>query len=396
MPLRIDTFTIILALFLGNLLSVLLVWVYGRQRTTYLAHATFVAGKLFQAVAWLLLAGRGTLPDLVTSTIANPLIFLGFALEAHAVTSLWRPHGRKLLAKFLAAVALGSVLFILLEGQDRNLRVIMGACFAALLYFVPALSLLRPDHYTPLRRTMGVLYLLSSLGLLYRSLAAAMSEFHFALFTPAMTASVSFLPTYLLMLLGSVGFLLLCKEQDDAELQRAATRDGLTGLWNRNAFLEQTQRLLDLVHREGRASSLLMMDLDHFKKINDTFGHSMGDQVLVDFSQVVGQQLRRSDLFGRYGGEEFVVFLPHADAMTARNIAERLRVAVEGRRLATPGGRMIQYTVSIGSCTSDPEELPDLETMLRAGDHALYVAKDMGRNCVAQCGGGELPPLDEE
>ncbi|MDD4733194.1 MAG: GGDEF domain-containing protein [Desulfovibrio sp.] len=394
MPFSIDVRTIILALFVGNLVSALLVWSYGQSREHTASYRAFLVGKVLQALAWLLLGQRGSLPDAVTVHLANPIIFFGFGLEAFALTALYRRHVRPLFLSILAAAAAASLAYNLFQGITPNGRVALAALFSCGFYLVPGIALQQGTQISRLRRTMGLLYLLSSLALGFRATAAWLADFNFSLLTPDAVQSFSFFPTYVLMLLGSVGFLLLMKEKDDEKLQRAATRDSLTGIWNRAAFLAQAENLLALSDRQNRAASLFMMDLDRFKKLNDTFGHHTGDKVLEDFASTVSELLRRSDLFGRYGGEEFVVFLPNTGSAEARHAAERLRLAVEARRLLTENGREITYTVSIGICTSMPGAPAELGEMLRAGDQALYIAKDMGRNCVAQCGAEDIPPLD--
>ncbi|MFB9993332.1 diguanylate cyclase [Deinococcus oregonensis] len=174
---------------------------------------------------------------------------------------------------------------------------------------------------------------------------------------------------------------------ENVRLYSLATIDDLTGLVNKRAWLARLEETVQLAARHDVPTSVLVLDLDHFKAVNDTYGHLAGDHVLAALGSCVQQQLRRSDVAGRYGGEELVVLLPHTPASGAWIIAERLRAAIEGLPLCWKGER-VAVTVSIGiaslpsAAVPRPEELA-LEVVARA-DQALYEAKRQGRNRVVQ------------
>jgi len=172
-------------------------------------------------------------------------------------------------------------------------------------------------------------------------------------------------------------------------LRQASYTDFLTGAANRKQLFLEGPRLLDASLRSGQPVSLLMLDLDFFKRVNDTFGHAAGDAVLAGFSSLLRNAIRKSDLFARYGGEEFAVLAPNAGAVSARELAERIRQAVE--RLEVPaGGVSVRFTVSIGVATLEGPVWPreegsgaePLEALLARADEALYLAKAAGRNRV--------------
>lgn len=162
-------------------------------------------------------------------------------------------------------------------------------------------------------------------------------------------------------------------------LTELATRDSLTGALNRRAFMEQMDNALQLARRHGHALSLLLMDADHFKKINDNYGHQVGDQALVSLTALAQTCLRTTDRFGRWGGEEFVVLLPETDATQAVDVAERLLAAVRSATFATDAGVALSIRVSIGLATLSPE-VPDAEKLIQHADEALYRAKAEGRD----------------
>jgi diguanylate cyclase (GGDEF)-like protein len=164
-------------------------------------------------------------------------------------------------------------------------------------------------------------------------------------------------------------------------MRHQATHDGLTGVWNRPAILEHLERELQRAGREGRTLSVILGDLDHFKHVNDTFGHLAGDAVLKEAAQRLSGGIRPYDLIGRYGGEEFVILLPGADAGDAVHCAERLRHRIAAEPVAHEGQR-IDVTVSLGVAHSADVDPPGAAALLQAADLALYQAKARGRNCV--------------
>lgn len=165
------------------------------------------------------------------------------------------------------------------------------------------------------------------------------------------------------------------------ELAHLATRDDLTGVWNRR---EADRRLTEGVQRaamEGVPFSIALLDIDHFKEINDTHGHAAGDRVLLALAARLQAACRAGDTIGRWGGEEFLLVLPATDAVRARSIAERTRRALADAPLEIDG-RSLRVTASLGVATSSAERPTSADELLLAADRALYEAKDGGRNLV--------------
>lgn len=170
------------------------------------------------------------------------------------------------------------------------------------------------------------------------------------------------------------------KKREEDDLRNAATHDFLTGLLNRRAF-EEAAREEVLRWRRGRDPlSLLVIDADHFKRINDTYGHGAGDEVLRTLAAAIEDQIRDLDVAARIGGEEFVVLLPSTDLVGARACAERVRQAVEEIRITLTDGRLVRATVSIG-ISQLSRARNTIELLLQGADAALYEAKRRGRNC---------------
>lgn len=165
-------------------------------------------------------------------------------------------------------------------------------------------------------------------------------------------------------------------------LQIQATVDDLTGAANRRHFLETGRRELARAKRYGRALSVAIFDLDTFKKINDTFGHEAGDQVLAATCETVRKGLRASDLLGRHGGEEFILLLPETPPAQAAAVAERLRQALIQTHVKLSSGSSLGFTASFGVAGTESVGNELLDDFIRAADKAMYEAKAAGRNCV--------------
>jgi diguanylate cyclase (GGDEF)-like protein len=162
-------------------------------------------------------------------------------------------------------------------------------------------------------------------------------------------------------------------------LRERATHDPLTGLWNHEEILRILEQELNRADREGLAVSVIMADLDHFKRVNDTYGHMTGDAVLRMTAKRMLATFRNYDAVGRYGGEEFLIVLPGCDNRCATVSAERLRLCIGKDAMDTPEG-MVPVTISLGIAASSDEKRRDVNSIVRDADAALYRAKEQGRN----------------
>jgi diguanylate cyclase (GGDEF)-like protein/PAS domain S-box-containing protein len=169
------------------------------------------------------------------------------------------------------------------------------------------------------------------------------------------------------------------RKELERRLLDLATTDGLTGVLNRRAVLEAAENAFQLARRYGHALSVLMIDADHFKRVNDSFGHPVGDTVLVRLAMLARDSLRTTDRFGRFGGEEFLALLPDTDAHHAQETAERLLAAVRAAEIDNGQGGILKLTVSIGVASLAPGT-PDAATLIMLADAALYRAKQGGRD----------------
>lgn len=171
------------------------------------------------------------------------------------------------------------------------------------------------------------------------------------------------------------------------KIEQISVTDELTSLFNRRGFFQLGEREFERALRFGRPLASLMLDIDHFKRINDTYGHPVGDQVLCALADCIRQSTRGIDVAGRYGGEEFTLLLPETDLPMAIQIAERLRQSIADLSVPIFRGKgdsppvHIRINVSIGVAFMLPD-IPNLSVLIHRADQALYRAKDSGRNCV--------------
>ena len=226
---------------------------------------------------------------------------------------------------------------------------------------------------------------------LVRATAAGQSSGTFSNWNPDGFAALPLLWWLCMIIATTLGMVLMTGERLQANLDRQASSDPLTGALNRRAFSILAEKEMARAQRHGRSLSLLMMDLDHFKQINDRLGHGDGDAILCRFVAIATRVLRGEDVLCRFGGEEFVALLPATSGAQALVAAERLRLAFarEGSGVITAAPPLpFAITVSIG--VSELKQGEDIKNALRRADIALYRAKAMGRNqCAAADGPAE-------
>jgi len=168
--------------------------------------------------------------------------------------------------------------------------------------------------------------------------------------------------------------------QARGELSAQAHRDELTGVHNRRHFMELAEREWARARRYDTSAALLLIDADHFKRVNDRHGHLCGDALLREITRLTAESLRLPDMLARFGGEELIVFLPHTDPLGALDVAERIRERVAQLRMSWQGGE-VQTTVSIGVASLDATHA-SIDALIHDADAALFAAKEAGRNCV--------------
>jgi diguanylate cyclase (GGDEF)-like protein len=267
--------------------------------------------------------------------------------------------------------------------ESTSARVALISMITAVYSFLSAQALWRDREERLLSRyPMVACLVLHGMLLVARTIVAlvvAMPDASVAMKTP-WVALVAFEPI-IAVIAGGFLQLSLAKERTELVQRRAATTDELTGISSRRAFIEEGEARVAKAVERATPLALLLIDLDHFKRINDTFGHYVGDRVLQAFAWQVSRVLRPDDLFGRIGGEEFAVLISQAGSEAASVVAEQVRTAVEA--ISLDGEAPFGLSASIGLATGFGATA-DLGVMLRQADQALYGAKSAGRNRVNQ------------
>lgn len=169
-------------------------------------------------------------------------------------------------------------------------------------------------------------------------------------------------------------------EQKSQAFEKLASKDSLTGLMNRREWNNRLENLLAVNEKVTGLMSIAMIDIDYFKRINDTYGHDVGDEVLVGLANLINGSFREVDYCARLGGEEFIVFLHQTPADLAVEIMDRVRQKVEALKIPLKNNRVVQFTVSIG--IAQYQFADTLKTLMKRADEALYQAKGAGRNCI--------------
>jgi diguanylate cyclase (GGDEF)-like protein len=373
--------TIYVEAILGLLL--LFAWV---QNSTIHAVAWWGFAHIIRAGSVLLFGMYGSVPDLISIDLANALLFTAFAVS-------WT-GARVFDGKAVEPIDIvtGAVLWLLVcrlpvVSENLDARVLITSGIITSYTWLTAYEFWRGRHEALVSRWPAI-FMLFAHGALFLLRTPLVTTLPWSptnrVFGSVWLTVISF---EALLFTISIAFILLAMAKERTELRHrnAAMLDPLTGIANRRSFLEEAAAL---GKRQGtpRQAAVLLIDLDHFKSVNDRFGHALGDRVLVLFADTAQQALRGSDLIGRLGGEEFAAIIYDTPEDKAVVVAERLRAAFE-EATHEVDGHAVKATVSIGLVHCQIP-LADVPTVLAQADQALYFAKERGRNRVEVAGLG--------
>jgi len=340
------------------------------------------ASTIVMSLALVLISLQGLLSDLITVVAAHGLMAASMLLIDRGVRvfqreSTWDPVGWSVVGATIAGI--GGLLFIT---SDLRPRLLLLSVSGVILFSRVALRLRRGARSggTPAHRITANIFWIFAGILLLRIPAVILSPPHLAAAAPDPIQGITLPITMLLLSAATLGFWSMEVQRLHGELMKLATTDEMTGALNRREFLAQCDRHFARHARSGEPLSLVLFDLDHFKRVNDTYGHPAGDEVLRQAVRVLELAVRPGDVVGRFGGEEFALLLPGATANQAAEIAERARETMAAAAFPV-GDYRIPVTSSAG-VASLPTHGGDLSALIHAADAALYAAKASGRNCV--------------
>jgi diguanylate cyclase (GGDEF)-like protein len=357
------------------------------QSTRVHAVAWWASAHLMRAVSVMLYGLYGSVPDLLSIDLPNVLLFSSFGVTWNGARVF---NGREALPGSLIA---GAGLWLLASQwpgfePGSEVRGQLSALIIATYTWLTAHEFWRGRN-EPLVSRWPAIVLFFTHGAMFLLRTPLNSLLHGkdsdGLLSSAWLSVLS-LEAFLMTIATAFILLAMSKERTELRHKTAAMTDPLTGLLNRRAFLQDAESLLQQQTARDRPIAVLLIDLDHFKSINDRFGHAVGDKVLQIFAKTTRGGLRQTDLVGRLGGEEFTVVLADAGMDNAYLVADRLRKAFAAAA-AVVDGETIYATASIGvSVIIDPRQ--DLAKLITLADQALYLAKARGRNRV------EVAPIE--
>lgn len=378
----LDPPTLLLALLLGFLLLALELGL--AQRT--LRHQ--VELRIWAQGTWLLLLGfaafglRPWLSGAFAVFLSNALLLAGMVTYTRALHQFLLDAALPRWVWALFAVAL-AVLAVVLPAPLHLRTSLVSLVYVAVLLPSVVLILRRGWFAERSLRTVAFTMSLACMALVVRAVHAWIHPDQYgALLQASLGQGLTFLVCFLSVLGAGFGFVLSSFQRVASRMEAAATHDGLTGCVNRSAMEALIEHALQRGRREASPVALVLLDLDHFKDVNDHYGHRAGDQVLRAFAEAVRSRLRKSDVFGRVGGEEFALLLPDTDGDGAARLAEEVRRVVQDLRIAGGAAQPMRITLSGGIAVATAARPLAAEQLYALADESLYRAKRGGRNRV--------------
>jgi diguanylate cyclase (GGDEF)-like protein len=371
----------IIGAFLNVLIAFMLLFVRSSLPVIYQSSLRWWwLGLLLQPTGFFLIALRGYLPAEFSVVLANIMIAGSLACYAIAIRMFTGVRQRRIVAGALVLTA-GIVAALFSVVTDNMLvRVILLSFTHALLLSFGARAIYRQElKITRVSHTLAGMFVIAAIAMFSRAI------YHIASQDPIIDIFDLRWPTVLsyglgglLPIVGTIGFLLMCTERSQKDLQRMASEDPLTGVYNRRALAEFGLREIARSRRHGTPLSVILVDIDYFKKINDELGHAAGDLALVETVRRLKKNLRGEDYLGRMGGEEFLILLPDTDIEQAQVLANRIREDFASQPMSLlEQSRSITLSGGITLLSAEDQLFDD---MLRRADKAMYSAKAQGRN----------------
>ena len=350
--------------------------------------------EALEAAAWVLLGLRGHVADWLSILVANAVMLVSYGMTVHALRMLLGAPSRLRVVAVASVAGWLAIVWFTWGTTSFQARMVCASLVIMLdlaLLIAPLRDSLHRDGSAAKRVLLATLAVAVAMVLWRNTEPLLSSQPATGLLAPTPINAIYMMFSAMQPLFTSVGFLLLYNETMQAELKLLARTDPLTGVNNRLALVETIGRLLDATGSDGRPLGVLMLDVDHFKAVNDRFGHGGGDRVLLSLVERIQHALGHDDVIGRVGGEEFVVLSPGNDLRRTLALGERIRTGVERAQLVFDG-HALGMTVSVGVTEAAPGER-DVTALLQRADAALYAAKRAGRNRVMAAGDvAAVPP----
>lgn len=383
-----DIQNLFMLLIIGHAVMGIMSFAYYQMKPMYVLKLSVIAQVVF-SVAYGLIYLRAVFPCLAYIILSNCALVGAIAVQSITILYVlgkWSHLKRTILTVYLVII-MSIFTLTIATGLQENFRMSFFSIILISLLIHPTYTLITTPGRTPFRTVMATFLSVTIVAFIARSWYAMCTSQLYTFDYQHLSNTFAYTMLYILMIANGLGLLFLIKEDDDRLLVKAATTDPLTGILNRYRLITAIEDQIAFHRRKTIPLSMLVIDIDYFKNINDTYGHPVGDIVLKKLVHLIEKHLRPYDLFGRIGGEEFVIVLPQTDHDSAAIISERLRETVASTPLPD-----LHITISIGIHIDIPDLNADYNHYFCRADHALYQAKSQGRNRVVFYDGGSECP----
>lgn len=379
MILHIDIQTGLYTFILVHLVCGILGVAYSMQDKSSHIDINFLFTQGFNVLGWLLVMFNNKNESPYMIMFAMSCIVIGSVLQIRTLLMIIGYFSIRVKRYYYLVTTLSLVyIYIVCQFHWLNYDIVLVAMLIVMMivWCYPLYTLFK-KKCTILQKVFGAVYIVSFIACVLGIIQSGPLKLQGKEYTFLLYSSI-----YINTLVGNIGCILISKEKSDEKVRYQASYDELTNIMNRRSFMVTANNRLCLMKSLKKSLTFLLLDLDHFKGINDKYGHDIGDKVLIDFAKRVKNIIRDNDIFGRYGGEEFTILLSDIEYDNSLKIANRILEEINSVTLE----KDLRYTVSIGMVTLIPKEDTTIEELIKLSDRALYKAKDNGRNRVETIG----------
>lgn len=390
MNMILDSRSILLTSTAVSIILTIMMYFYRITRKVYPGFIHWLLGDIFISLGFLLLALRGTVPDFLSVVIGNVLLVLSMITLYHGLMRFFGNDSYDALNIGILILIIALSIYSLYWNINEALCIILVSLILALLLFRAGILLLlkAPDGLKSTAAPGGFMMLLTGVFFLIRGIDAIILGETYISLSPRWINVLGYLMGAVLVASWTFGFFFLNSARLELDLKYVqeglkiqTLTDSLTGVYNRRHFFQYATIEFQRALRYQRMFSILMIDLDKFKSVNDRYGHPAGDRALIEMARVMNQNMRRVDTLARLGGEEFAALITESNLENAMKTAERIRQQAARTQIAYQD-KEFSLTISIGVATLQANDI-SFEDVLRRADEALYHAKQKGRNRVS-------------
>lgn len=348
----------------------LVVDVYYKKELLY-----FIFSRVFQALGWLLLFYRGIISEFLALNLANSLLLVGFCLQVFVFFTLIKRVKFSNVFIVVVSTISGIVLLNVFSNEAESTKMIIVTSTVLIIYSIPVVSAILSKVNSTYKLIITLSYTLLVIACAIRVTDLLLHP-HYDNTVQVFSNTFAYIMFVLVAVVTTPTFLFEFNRKNEVGLNFLAKTDSLTGLMNRRTLIIEMARLIETHQQKSSSMAVLFLDIDWFKRINDSQGHEIGDIILQDLSNILVNQIRDFDIVARYGGEEFVVVLPYTDVSGTKLVTDRINQGIRESKY--------NYTVSIGVCCKTPQDSTVTEYISMA-DKAMYHAKQNGKNKVIFC-----------